>query len=160
MKARPIVLGADETPHAAATRILAIRFSEALLLSDALDDGDPGRIHAFRIACKRVRYASELFGDQMRAQLHEVTSVLAQLQDLLGEVHDCDVLDALAMRSGAYRLRRRIARDRRRKLEAARRLWRTSLRQNGELQAAAALVLPLRAAISSSQLHLVSGGKA
>lgn len=160
MKARAIVLSTNETPNEAALRILAIRFSEALLLSDALDENDPARIHDFRIACKRLRYASELFRDQLPSSLREMTGVLSQLQDLLGEVHDCDVLDGLAERSGAHRLRRRIARDRRRKLDAARRLWRSSLRQNGELQGAAALVLTKHPPASASQLQLVSGGKA
>lgn len=160
MKARPIVFAPDEAPLDAALRVLAIRFSEALLLSDALDENDAARIHSFRIACKRLRYASELFGDQLPPRLREATGVLSQLQDLLGEVHDCDVLDALAAESGAYRLRRRIARDRRRKLDAARRLWRSSLRPNGELQGAATLVLTKQPPASASQLHLVSGGKA
>jgi CHAD domain-containing protein len=160
MKARPITFSVEERPGEAALRILAIRFSEALLLSNAFEDADPSRIHDFRIACKRLRYAIELFRDRLTPEFRDASSVLSQLQDLLGEVHDCDVLDVMAQDCGADRLRRRIARDRRRKLEAAQRLWRSSLRHNGELQGAAALVLLKHPPVSTSQLHLVSGGEA
>lgn len=160
MKARPIAFPVSEPAAEAALRVLAIRFSEALLLSDAFEEDDGHRIHDFRISCKRLRYAIELLHDTLPAAFRDCGSVLSQLQDLLGEVHDCDVLDALAERHGAQRLRRRIARDRRRKLDAARRLWRTSLRHNGELQSAAALVLMKHPPVSTSQLHLVSGAEA
>ena len=160
MKARPIVFSVEEQPDEAVLRILAIRFSETLLLSDGLDDGAPQRVHDFRIACKRLRYATELFRDRLSQEFRDASGVLSQLQDLLGEVHDCDVLDAMAQDCGADRLRRRIARDRSRKLDAARRLWRSSLRRNGELQGAAALVLAKHPPASTSQLHLVSGAEA
>lgn len=160
MKARPIAFTVEEQPRDAALRVLAIRFSEALLLSDALEDGEPLRVHDFRIACKRLRYAIELFRDVLSPEFREASGVLSQLQDLLGEVHDCDVLDAMAQDCSAKRLRRRIARDRKRRLDAARRLWRSSLRRNGELQGAAALVLAKHPPASASQLHLVSGGEA
>ncbi len=160
MKARPITFAVEESPSDAALRALAIRFSETLLLSDALDEDQGPRIHDFRISCKRLRYAIELFRDTLPPPFRHAGGVLSQLQDVLGEVHDCDVLDALAEHSGADRLRRRIARDRRRKLDAARRLWRSSLRHNGELQSAAALVLIKHPPVSTSELHLVSGGEA
>jgi CHAD domain-containing protein len=160
VKARPIAFAVEESPSDAALRALAIRFSETLLLSDALDDDDGRRIHDFRISCKRLRYAIELFRDTLPPAFRHAGGVLSQLQDVLGEVHDCDVLDALAEQSGADRLRRRIGRDRRRKLDAARRLWRASLRHNGELQSAAALVLMKHPPVSASQLHLVSGAEA
>jgi CHAD domain-containing protein len=160
MKARPIAFSSAEPSSEAALRVLAIRFSESLLLSDALEEDDGQRIHDFRISCKRLRYAIELFRDALPPAFRDAGGVVSQLQDLLGEVHDCDVLDALARDRGAERLRRRIARDRRRKLDAARRLWRTSLRRNGELQSAAALVLVKHPHVSSSELHLVSGAEA
>ena len=148
-----------EQPDEAALRVLAIRFSEALLLSDAFEDGEAQRIHDFRIACKRLRYAVELFHDRLSPEFRDASGVLSQLQDLLGEVHDCDVLEALAQECGAERLRKRIARDRTRKVEAARRLWRSCLRRNGELQGAAALVMARIPATSAPELKLVSGAE-
>ncbi len=160
MKARAIAFPVEERPDDAAQRILAIRFSEALLLSDAFEDGEARRVHDFRIACKRLRYAIELFRDRLAPEFHDASGLLSQLQDLLGEVHDCDVLDALAQEYGAVRLRRRIARDRRRKLAAAQRIWRSSLRPNGELQGVAALVLTKHPPASTAQLHLAGGTEA
>jgi len=160
VKARPIAFSLEEGADEAALRVLAIRFSETLLLSDAFEDEEPLRVHDFRIACKRLRYAIELFRDTLSPEFRDAPGVLSQLQDLLGEVHDCDVLDAMARDCGAKRLRRRIARDRGKKLDAARRVWRSSLRHNGELQAAAALVLLKHPPASASQLQLVSGGEA
>jgi len=159
VKARPIAFTLDEQPRDAALRIVAIRFSEALLLSDAFEDADPRRLHDFRIACKRLRYAIELLRDDLPPVFHEAARVLQQLQDLLGEVHDCDVLSAMAVEHGAQRLRKRIAREREKKIESARRLWRSSLRQNGELQGAAALVLSRHPPASGPQLHLLRGGE-
>jgi CHAD domain-containing protein len=141
VKPRPIEFDALQSPDEAILRVLTIRFSEMLLLSDSLDsETATGRQHDFRISCKRMRYAIELFRDRLPPAFRDALELTAQLQDTLGEVHDCDVLAGLARQAKAPRLERRIARDRSRKLATVRRMWRTSLRLDGELQAAAALV--------------------
>lgn len=159
MKARPIEFDALQSPDEAILRVLTIRFSEMLLLSDSLDsETATARQHHFRISCKRMRYAIELFRDLLPPPFRDALEVTTQLQDLLGEVHDCDVLARLAREAKAPRLERRIARDRSRKLAAARRMWRTSLRQDGELQAAAALVFAhATLAAPAPSLQLVAG---
>lgn len=160
MKARSIDFDGVATPDEAILRVLTIRFSEMLLLSDSLDyEGQARRQHDFRIACKRMRYALELFRDRLPPTFRDALEVTTHLQDLLGEAHDCDVLAELAQHAKAPRLQRRIARDRARKLAAARRMWRTSLRQDGELQSAAALVFTHPTLPPPAQLHLVGGGE-
>ena len=56
------------------------------------DPANVTELHDMRIACKRLRYLLEIFGiafgDRPRAvQLDQI----AELQDLLGDIHDCDV---------------------------------------------------------------------
>lgn len=49
------------------------------------------RHHEMRIAIKRLRYTLETFRPLFDDQLKEEISVLKGVQDLLGEMHDCDV---------------------------------------------------------------------
>jgi CHAD domain-containing protein len=55
--------------------------------------------HALRIAMKRFRYTVENFLPREHAQW---SSELKELQELLGDVHDLDVLWAMAVESGAF----------------------------------------------------------
>jgi CHAD domain-containing protein len=69
-----------------AARIIAVRSQEVLDLADKAQD--PTRVqalHDLRIAAKRLRYVLELTGPA------EPVKQLKQLQDVLGEIHDCDV---------------------------------------------------------------------
>lgn len=50
-----------------------------------------GRLHRLRIAAKRLRYALELFATCYGDALKELAHELAQLQNALGGLHDCDV---------------------------------------------------------------------
>jgi CHAD domain-containing protein len=69
-----------------ATRIVAVRTQELLdLANDAQDPSDVKALHDLRIAAKRLRYLLELTGPD------EPVKQLKRLQDLLGEIHDCDV---------------------------------------------------------------------
>jgi CHAD domain-containing protein len=66
--------------------IIAVRSQEALdLAGRAQDPLDPGALHDLRIAAKRLRYLLELTGPA------EVVKRLKALQDVLGDIHDCDV---------------------------------------------------------------------
>jgi len=71
-----------------ARRIVAVRAQEVLDLgATAQDPFDPRALHDLRIAAKRLRYLLELTG------VGGANSVkpLKRLQDVLGEIHDCDV---------------------------------------------------------------------
>jgi CHAD domain-containing protein len=50
------------------------------------------RVHAVRIAAKRLRYALELTGELALARTSALVSSLRSLQDVLGDLHDLDVL--------------------------------------------------------------------
>ena len=50
------------------------------------------RVHAVRIAAKRLRYALELAGELRLARTASLVSSLRAMQDVLGELHDLDVL--------------------------------------------------------------------
>lgn len=60
---------------------------------------DPERIsehHQMRIAAKQLRYTMEIFRDLYPDRLKNPISMVKQLQDILGDMHDCDVwLDVL-----------------------------------------------------------------
>jgi CHAD domain-containing protein len=50
------------------------------------------RVHAVRIAAKRLRYALELTGELKLARTAALVTSLKTVQDVLGELHDLDVL--------------------------------------------------------------------
>jgi hypothetical protein len=52
-------------------------------------------LHHLRIAAKRLRYTLELFASVLSAQTPMVIEELTRLQDILGELHDHDVVIAL-----------------------------------------------------------------
>jgi hypothetical protein len=52
-------------------------------------------LHNLRIAAKRLRYTLELFAAVLSAQTPTVIEELTRLQDMLGELHDHDVVIAL-----------------------------------------------------------------
>lgn len=55
------------------------------------DQGAVQKHHAMRIAIKRLRYTLETFRPLFDDQLKEEINALKEVQDLLGEMHDCDV---------------------------------------------------------------------
>jgi CHAD domain-containing protein len=88
-----------------ARRIIAVRTQEVLDLAvSAEDPTDVKALHDLRIAAKRLRYLLELTGQAcIGAGSARLVKQLKGLQDLLGEIHDCDVqlppLRALARES-------------------------------------------------------------
>ena len=88
MKAQKVKLEPDAPLGESLLAILSVRLGELY----SFDPANPGDLHNMRIAAKRVRYileaAQPVFGEPAA---HGVKT-MKQLQDLLGDIHDCDEL--------------------------------------------------------------------
>jgi hypothetical protein len=94
MKARKVRKLDPEMPLAdAAERILRVRVDELYSFAPrALDPSEGRALHDMRIAAKRLRYLLELTAPCFGAYAVTGAKRAKQLQDLLGEIHDCDVM--------------------------------------------------------------------
>lgn len=93
MKARK-VKGIDPDGAAAeqVAKIVAVRLDELWsFMPKARDPDAVHTLHDLRIAAKRLRYVLELFGDQFGPYAAEAAKQAKKLQDVVGEIHDCDV---------------------------------------------------------------------
>jgi hypothetical protein len=85
-------LDPDRRMRPNARRILAVRIDEVYSYDGLVaDPANVTELHDMRIACKRLRYLLEIFGVAFGADLKPFTDEVAGLQDLLGDIHDCDV---------------------------------------------------------------------
>src|SRR3954468_18004367 len=98
-KAREVPIAGDEPFAAAAIRVIGMRGAELWTHADGvLDTEDIERVHAARVATRRLRAVLEIFAscfprDDLRPVLRDVKA----LADALGERRDPDVhLKALA----------------------------------------------------------------
>jgi hypothetical protein len=76
-----------------ARRVLAVRVAEFYSYSPFIHD--PARVtelHDMRIAAKRLRYTLEIFKVCFPPEMEELLAQARALQELLGEIHDADVL--------------------------------------------------------------------
>jgi hypothetical protein len=74
-------------------RILRVRLDELYSFDPAvLDPIKVTELHDMRIAAKRLRYVLEIAGHCVPSLGAEAEAVARSLQDVLGEIHDCDVL--------------------------------------------------------------------
>ena len=90
-----------------AARIVLVRVDELRSFApDALDPDASETQHAMRIAAKRLRYALEATGFCFGRPAATARKRTKELQDLLGEIHDCDVM---LPRLARHRRRLRLA---------------------------------------------------
>jgi CHAD domain-containing protein len=76
-----------------AERIVATRLDEVVGFTPKVFDPDEIKaLHDMRIAAKRLRYVLEATGDLFGPYAGEARKRMKALQDLLGEIHDCDEL--------------------------------------------------------------------
>ena len=74
-------------------RVIAARSDELLgFIPAALDPLREEELHDMRIAAKRLRYLLELSESLFGAPARKAAKEVKALQDLLGEIHDCDEL--------------------------------------------------------------------
>ena len=77
-----------------AQAILAIRVEEVYSWADAIrDPNNIKELHNLRISAKRLRYSMELFTINYGEEFQVLLKVLEDLQEHLGDIHDCDVIE-------------------------------------------------------------------
>jgi CHAD domain len=93
VKARKVDgLDPDGTLADNAERIVLVRVDELCgFMPKAADPEEVVALHDMRIAAKRLRYILEVTGPCFGAYAKTATRLTKDLQDLLGEIHDCDV---------------------------------------------------------------------
>jgi hypothetical protein len=75
-----------------AERIVRVRLDELCgFMPRAADPDEVVALHDMRIAAKRLRYILEITHPCFGAYAKTATKMTKDLQDLLGEIHDCDV---------------------------------------------------------------------
>ena len=94
MKARKVKkLDPAETLAENAGRIVLVRIDELRgFAAEALEPDASATQHAMRIAAKRLRYVLEATGFCFGRPAKTARCRSEDLQDLLGEIHDCDVM--------------------------------------------------------------------
>ena len=93
MKARRVKgLEPEGTVADNAERIVRVRLDELTgFMPQAADPGEVVALHDMRIAAKRLRYILEVTGSCFGPYAATSVKMVKDLQDLLGEIHDCDV---------------------------------------------------------------------
>ena len=73
--------------------VIRVRLDEVYGFADAArDPANVEELHDMRIAAKRLRYLLELSGPLFGPEAKRAAKVAKSLQDVLGEIHDCDEL--------------------------------------------------------------------
>jgi len=76
-----------------ARRIVKVRLDELRSFAPkALDPTEVETLHDMRIAAKRLRYVLEITSPALGPAAEEGAQAAKELQDLLGKIHDCDVM--------------------------------------------------------------------
>ena len=93
MKARSVKGLDPEAPLGDnAERIVRVRLDELTsFMPKAADPKEVVALHDMRIAAKRLRYILEVTGPCFGPYASGAVKMVKELQDLLGEIHDCDV---------------------------------------------------------------------
>jgi CHAD domain-containing protein len=117
-------------------QILRLRFAEVLERQSSLYGQNDDEMHAFRLACKRLRYAIERFEEE-HPELQPATEMLQQMTDELGAAHDSVVLGGQAEKAKANITRFRTRQDRNRYVKQARRLWQQAFHRDSPFAALA-----------------------
>jgi len=76
-----------------ALRIVTVRLKELRSFAPrALDPNEVDALHDMRIAAKRLRYVLEINEPALGPPARQGAKTAKKLQDLLGDIHDCDVM--------------------------------------------------------------------
>lgn len=94
MKARKVAVDPDMSFGDALRGILQVRLDELY----SFDAGNTNDLHDMRIAAKRVRYILEAAAPVFGEPAERGVKTMRQLQDILGDINDCDELLPLVAR--------------------------------------------------------------
>jgi hypothetical protein len=109
MKARPVKkLDPTRSLGENAARIVQVRLDEMMAFAPRALAGKTKPQHDMRIAAKRLRYVLEVTGFAFGRPADTARRRARDLQDILGEIHDCDVM-LPRVREHAKRLQQRDA---------------------------------------------------
>jgi hypothetical protein len=75
-----------------AARMIQVRLDEMIAFAPRALDGKTKAQHDMRIAAKRLRYVLEVTGFAFGRPADTARRRARDLQDILGEIHDCDVM--------------------------------------------------------------------
>jgi CHAD domain-containing protein len=93
VKARPVKkLDPSRSLGENAARIIQVRLDEMEAFAPRALDGKMKAQHDMRIAAKRLRYVLEVTGFVFGKPADIARRRARDLQDILGEIHDCDVM--------------------------------------------------------------------
>jgi hypothetical protein len=93
MRAEPVKkLDPERSLGENAARIVQVRLDEMLAFAPSALDGKTRAQHDMRIAAKRLRYVLELTGFVFGKPADTARRRARDLQDILGEIHDCEVM--------------------------------------------------------------------
>jgi hypothetical protein len=82
----------------AAARIVRVRLDELYSFAPrALDPDQVDALHDLRIAAKRLRYLLEVTGPGLGPYAQTAAKRAKDIQDAVGEIHDCDVMLPLVL---------------------------------------------------------------
>ena len=129
MKPERVALQGVSELHDIVGRVVQTRIREVEALASGLDRRDKQGLHDFRIACKRVRYALERFGD-LDGSFEASAERFTALQDALGEAHDRDVLLTI-LPPTMGKTQRRLQEEREQCVDRAVALWKQPLGTGG-----------------------------
>lgn len=133
IKGRIVPIDTDLGTNEAIYRIVTVRTAETFAASrDFVRDGE--RLHAFRLATKRLRFALDRFFLAL-PQFSESSEYLESLGDELGLARDLLLLEQLAADRKMHALIPRVAADRTAAIERARLLWVAAVGARGPLEA-------------------------
>lgn len=92
-KPRPVTgIEPDRRLRPNARRIMRVRIEEVYQYDGLVaDPRNVTELHDMRIAFKRLRYLLEIFGPAFRTDLEPFLEQVKNMQDILGDIHDCDV---------------------------------------------------------------------
>ena len=74
--------------------ILAVKIQEMYSWAKSIRNPDKIKeLHNLRISVKRLRYSMEFFAVNYGEEFQDFLKILADLQEQLGDIHDCDVVE-------------------------------------------------------------------